>query len=385
VTASNTMPDSTETLAYLKHTGWQPVSRTRVAEYWTHPGHDELEVLVPLIRTASDYEKRFRLLTGDLARFEQRETQRVHEDISLVFDDVTQLRAHGTETDGSIPLQSGISVFNSATKLIIAAASATLRRQSYIRRTSARAREHASRVRLGHTRRGSYIVPIISKAARPPEYALDTETLPIDPEIEDSLFDRRVVVTLSRALGTLQVLAVTRDSMPRPSEVTDAVGEGVSYELCKGITDVLAPRELDEIDIDFKWALGAAKPLAPVEALSFPAAALEPLNQIASQLKTMPQERQDIIFGVVEDLHDSESEPDTVIGIRALVDSRVRIVWVTLDKASYRLALRCHENRQRVVVRGTLRTPHNRRATMSPTYFGPEDTLDTSEPANALP
>lgn len=376
MTAHDTTPDSAETLAYLKHTGWRPVNRTRVAEYWTHPGHNELEVLVPLIRTASDYEKRFRLLASDLAHFEQREPQRIHEDISLVFDDVTQLRAHGVETDGSIPLQSGISVFNSAKKLIVAAASATLRRQSYIKRTPPRARDHASRVRLGHTRRGSYIVPIISKA-RPPEYAQDAETMPINPQIEESLFDRRVMVTLSRALGTLQELAVTRGSMPRPSEVTSAVGEGVSYELCKAVADILAPRELDEIDIDFKWALGAPKPAAPVEALSFPAAALAPLNEIAGRLKTMPQEREDIIFGVIEDLHDSEAEPDTVIGVRALVDNRVRVVLVTLDKRSYRIALRCHENRQRVVVRGTLRTPHNRQATMTPTYFGPEDTLDS--------
>ena len=231
-------------------------------------------------------------------------------------------------------------------------------------------------MRLGHTRRGSYIVPIISKA-RPPDYQPDAGMIPIDPEIEESLFDRRVVVTLSRALGTLQELAVVRGSAPRPSEVTDAVGEGVSYELCKAITDVLVPRELDEVDVEFQWALGAGRPVAPVEAVSFPAEALGPLSEIAGRLKTMPQERQDVIFGVVEDLHDSESEPDTVIGIRALVDSRVRMVWVTLDKQSYRVALRCHANRQRVVVRGTLRTPPNRRATMTPTYFGPEGTIDS--------
>jgi hypothetical protein len=45
----------------------------------------------------------------------------------------------------------------------------------------------------------------------------------------------------------------------------------------------------------------------------------------------MPQEREDIIFGVIKNLHDNEAEPDTVIGVRALVDNRVRVVLVTLE------------------------------------------------------
>lgn len=157
----------------------------------------------------------------------------------------------------------------------------------------------------------------------------------------------------------------------------------VSVELCKAVADELAPGELDEIDVDFRWAIGAARPVAPVGALSFPAEVLEPISEIAGRLKTMPRERQDIVYGVIEDLHDSEAEPDTVIGIRALVDNRVRAVWVNLEAVLPPRAQVPRQPAARRRPRHAAHPPHNRRATMTSTYFGAEDTLDTFEPPNS--
>ncbi|MBR7824682.1 hypothetical protein KDK95_00050 [Actinospica sp. MGRD01-02] len=380
MSAPTVIPGSGEVLAYLRHTGWAQSGRTRVAEFWTRPDSEDFELLVPLIQSASDYEKRIRLLADDLAQIEHRDPAHIQQDIAHVYDDVTDLRALGSDTDDSIPLQAGINIFNSARRLVVAAASATLRRQSHIGRSvQARARQHADRVRLGHTKRGSYIVPIISRA-RPPELDPRADTPPVSAEIEESLFDRRVMVTMSRALGTLADMAVSRETMPRPAEVTEAVGQGLSYELCKAVVDVLSPGELDALDVTFNWARAASPPINPTGTLVFPSESVRPLDEIATQLRTLPREREDIIFGVVQDLHDAEDEPDTTIGVKTLVERRVRTVWITLDKASYRIALQCHTNKQRVVARGVLRTPPGRRATLIPSYFGPEDTLISALP-----
>jgi hypothetical protein len=90
----------------------------------------------------------------------------------------------------------------------------------------------------------------------------------------------------------------------------------------------------------------------------------------------MPQEREDIIFGVVKNLHDNEAEPDTVIGVRALVDNRVRVVLVTLEAVIPHRTQMPRESATRHSARNTARSIQPQ-ATMTPTYFGLEDTLDS--------
>lgn len=125
-------------------------------------------VLVPMKPGAPDFAKRARILIQDLARVGSEDVQTVHDAIATVYNDVTDLRAsHPSMSDGSIPLESGYELFVSARRLRVASAAATIRRQGHFRNFPTRARDQAREVRLGQTRRGSYIVPIISQARSP--------------------------------------------------------------------------------------------------------------------------------------------------------------------------------------------------------------------------
>jgi hypothetical protein len=364
-----------EISGYLGSTGWQLTTRSRVGELWSHPGFGDFEVLVPLIETASDYEKRLRILVTDLSDLENQPEGRVREGIRYVYSDVTDLKAQSPNIDDTISLQAGYDLFISAKKLVVAAAAATIRRQGhFLRSIPLKARAHAEHVRLGHTRRGSYIVPIIS-AARAPKPLEADEELTLDIPVEESLFDRRVTVTLAQALGALEELAVRRETVPSKSAVIDAISEGLSYELCAAVREMLRANLVDEVAVNFNWARATHKPTGVLDSMEFPYAAIEVVDRIASALKTAPREREHIVFGVIEDLHDSEDEPDARIGVKAVIDSRPRIIWMDLDKTTYRIALRCHENRQRVIARGILRTPTGREATMDVHYFGPDNAL----------
>ncbi|MFI6321612.1 hypothetical protein ACIBG8_29035 [Nonomuraea sp. NPDC050556] len=366
-----------ELATYLQLHGWRPTQGGRLAQLWAHPHHEDSSILLPLIEGASDYGKRVRLLINDLAAQEDRDPREIQTDISLVFFDVTNLRAaHPELIDDSIPLQAGYQLFQSARKLMIAAAAATLRRQGHFGRSlPLQARDHARHVRLGHTRRGSYILPVISRAR--PSSPIPNEQEHLDMDVEESLFDRRVLGTLSGALQVLEDMTVRTERLPSKSEVADAVGVGVSRELCQAIGAVMATDAVSELDITFNWSPTVPPPRGATREVVFPKESSDTVEYVAEQLKTFRREREHLLFGLITDLHHSADEEALGgrVGMETVVDRRRRSVWFNLDEESYQLAVRCHGDRTRVMVRGVLRAPAGQQATMDVSEFGPDSSL----------
>jgi hypothetical protein len=377
-----TAPDfgPSEIRSYLRVSGWTPVDGGPLAELWSLPGLPDEVVLVPLKPGAPDFTKRVHILLNDLARVETQGVRTVHDAIATVYNDVTDLRAaHPSMSDGSIPLEAGYELFVSAKRLRVASAAATIRRQGHFRNLPTRAREQAREVRLGQTRRGSYIVPIISQARSPIEvYAPGQNS--IDADIEEILFDRRVTATMSRALGVLEEMA-TGDREPTPSEINDSVGEGVSYELCQALAKVVNTDSVNTLDVSFNWSRVAAAPSGAPQRVEFNHEAIETVDKVARQLKTQTYTRQHLIYGVVTDLSRQPDDEDGRVGVRTLLQRRNRVVWMHLPPAVYHLAVRCHDEGIPVRVQGVLTSPPGGHATMGVSDFAPDPSLPLSEAA----
>ncbi|MFG2694785.1 hypothetical protein [Kitasatospora sp. NPDC048407] len=367
-----------EIRSYLKVGGWTRMDGGELAELWTLPGLADEVVLVPLRPNAPDFAKRTHILLNDLARVEAQDARAVQDAIATVYHDVTDLRAsHPSLTDGSIPLEAGYELFVSAKRLRVAAAAATIRRQGHFRNFPPRAREQAREVRLGQTRRGSYIVPIISQARSPLEVYTPGQT-DIDVGIEEVLFDRRVTATMSRALGVLEEMA-TAIREPTPSEITDCVGEGVSYELCQALAKVVNAGSVDTLDISFNWSRVAAPPSGAPPRVEFNHEAIEIIDRVSTQLKTRTYTRQHVIYGVVTDLSRQPDDEDGRVGVRTLIQRRNRIVWMHLPPALYHVAVRCHDEGIPVRIQGELTSPPGGHATMDVKGFGPDPSLPLSQ------
>ncbi|MEU0693719.1 hypothetical protein ABZ349_06980 [Streptomyces niveus] len=363
-----------EIRSYLKVTGWAPVSGGDVAELWSLPGPADEVVLVPMKPGAPDFAKRSRILVQDLARVEFAETQTVHDAIATIYNDVTDLRAsHPSMSDGSIPLQSGYELFVSAKRLRVASAAATIRRQGHFRNFPTRARDQARDVRLGQTRRGSYIVPIISQA-RSPEDVYSPGQDHIDVQIEETLFDRRVTATMSRALGVLEDMA-SADHEPTPSEINDSIGEGVSYELCQALAKVVSTESVSALDVAFNWSRVAAPPPGTPAHVEFNRDAIEIVDLVSEQLKTRTYTREHLIYGVVTDLSRHPDDDTGRVGVQTLIQRRSRTVWMDLPDGEYHTAVHCHDAGIPVRVRGTLTSPPGGIARMKVTDFGPDPSL----------
>ncbi|MEU5213233.1 hypothetical protein [Streptomyces sp. NPDC020742] len=367
-----------EIRSYLKVTGWSPVSGGPLAELWSLPGPAEEVVLVPMKPGAPDFDKRSRILVEDLARIESRTVHAVHSAIATIYHDVTDLRAsHPSLSDGSIPLEAGYELFLSARRLRVASAAAAIRRQGHFRNFPTRARDQAREVRLGQTRRGSYIVPIISQA-RSPEDVYAPQQEHIDIQVEETLFDRRVTATMSRALGVLEEMA-SAEREPTPSEIADSVGEGVSYELCQALSKVVKSDSVAALDITFNWSQVAAPPPGSSPRVEFNEAAINIVNRVSNHLKTQLYTHEHIIYGVITDLSRRPEDETGRVGIETLIKRRRRTVWIDLPDRNYHQAVRCHDLGVPVRVRGVLSSPPGGHATMEVSEFGPDPSLGTNE------
>ncbi|MFE1289126.1 hypothetical protein [Streptomyces sp. NPDC058751] len=360
-----------EVESYLRHSGWRRSLAGPLAEMW-HPQHDEnLTVLVPKKSDAPDFSKSLKLLTAEVSRLENRPEADIRLEISRQFVDVTDLRAEDSEiADGTIPLTSGIGLFNSAHRLMVSAAAAALQRQSYYGNSMPRAAyKHARRLRLGQTRPGSYIVPVISSAKFGALVTTGFDGPRLEAGADDSYFERRMLTTLSRALETLSGLTVESGRVPAKSDVLDAVDEGVSSELCAAVLDVIGKGDVAVFDVTFNWAPNSSAPSDVPEKIAFPGEAARLIEQIEGDLKEANAPAERVLYGVIRRLSLKKNETAGHVALETVLEGKSRIVNFELPLDVYRRAAQYHGERRPVIVRGILDATPGRRAIMKVKAF----------------
>jgi hypothetical protein len=362
-----------EVREYLSRNNWNRAAAGDVAELWNHSEYPGFRMIVPLIESAPDFGKRLGLLTAELANLEDRPKDDITFDVATMFFDVINAEAkHSWLIRDSIPVDAGQRLFSAAYKLMEAAAGATIRRQGHFgHQMPTRARDHTKhRLRLGHTRRGSYILPILSLASPALPVVVEDEPT-LDMAVEFSLFDRRVVATLSDALNALTAMVVNSPVEPTESEILDSIQAGVSYEFCQAIENVTAISTVESFDVAMKWAPSTAPPANAIDVVAFPREASPIINRIADRLRDAPEIREDVIYGIVKKLERSDDSTELGTGragVETIIDRKRHIIWMDLDESAHRVAVQCYEEGKRVRIRGVL-AGRKGRYTMQPISF----------------
>ncbi|MFE2730924.1 hypothetical protein [Streptomyces sp. NPDC059349] len=368
-----------ELASYLSRSGWVRARSGAIAELWQARDDIGSSVLVPRFSQAEDFRKTVEILTAEVARLERRAPEEVIRDISRQFLDVTDLRAQDDDiNEGTISLQAGLGLFNAANHLMVSAAAATIHRQGYYGTSIPKAAHaHARRLRLGQTRPGSYVLPVISSArfGSTPRYEDGIPRLQV--ESEDSYFDRRVLATLSRSLETLAEITMRRDRTPTRSDILDAVDEGVSSELCAAVLDVIGKGKVDVFDIAFNWAPASPVPEDLTRRIVFSSENAEILTGVRDELKESDEPSESVLYGVIRRMSLKANEESGHVTLETVIGGRKRSVGFDLDLLTYRRAARYHGERRRVVVTGILDAPSGRPAKMQVSTFGPDRSIVT--------
>lgn len=373
-----------EMSSYLHRSGWVRSEAGRVAELWRPNGDDDsqdVNLLVPKIPSAPDFDARVSYLIEDLQAYEQRPTDVIRDEISRQFVDVTNVKADHTFDSSVFLLDASQKLFTSAKKIVIAAAAATLRRRGYFgHAVPHKAREQARSVLVGHTRPGSYVVPVISRA-QIPDVTWDDNAPRLVEKVEQASFDRRMVVTLAKSLDVLHQLAVVQENEPSNREVHDGVGEGLSYELCNGVVQSLRDPAVREFKVAFEWAPAVAQPSGIASHTDFPSDCLDRIQRVARGLRRDTEDRARVVYGWVEVLSSRAEDVGGTVRVHGMVEGRHRIVRMSLDQEDYDKAMASHK-KVPVIARGDLHLEEGKLATMDVRSFELEATLPGTSPNN---
>ena len=306
-TPSNDVALGDRVRRYLRRTGWEPGETGPVGALWRR---GEFVVAVP--RELAQGTVEWRATLERVAGAEGRVATDVALDLELELVDVAQLRAaNDIVIRGSIPLAAGVSLVSSAWSMLRASATTSQRLRPQIGGNFSKVGDEiVEEARLGHTREGSYVIPVLMRLDeapptppdQPPILGLDAESAAGEPP------QRRVMRTFAQALGAVERVIVTPERSPTAEDLNALVYAGGSRELLTAVHRVLSEQAVGEFSASFSWA-GAipASEQVPRE-VTLPSEAAHRIDLAARALRQTRVSRGETLTGLVVQLRDDPKE-----------------------------------------------------------------------------
>ena len=357
-----------EVRAYLVDTGWKEMRLLAGrGSFWRHPIDDSCELPLPYDRSVGDFAERMRDTVEVLAKVEDRSPLGVLQDLERAGYDVIRVRLVSTEIeDGSVPLERGVELMESARNAVYAsalAASARPPKPYYYSRPPKTVSDFMEGVRLGQTERGSYVVAIETPVA--PELHEQTDTTP-EP------FGRKVTRTLT---GTLQLLLEVANR-GNAKDIERSVSSGVSANLCSAVADALRlAGSKGEVEIRVSWARTRRVSDSTPGKISFPSYLGGVIGEAAGLLRSISEIEGFELEGTVYQLRQ-----DTEAIILGLVDGRYRKVRLTFPPEFRKELIRGYDQRSILRCVGELRQAGKTSELLNARSFSIEETDEGTLP-----
>lgn len=338
--------------SYLRLHGWKQVDvePDRFAT-WIKPNavRGDFEVLLPLANTFRDFPQRVRELLETLRAEEQRPAEEIVEDLTSPHADVVRARlAPDGSLDGTLPLDSGAGVFQQMRDLMLAAACAAWAPRSvFAKRKSEKAMQFIRDARIGQTRRGSYVVTVLSPV--PP--ALTTNGRLFDDEAEP--FSRKATRTLATALNATVRGVEQAAATGKLDALSLAVESGVSANLCDAILGMNRSAGDEGIEFSFSWAASREAPTNLPSKQRLSRDAMPYLDEVSRCFRQTAEIEDVEVLGLVQKLErlDGDTGKATIVGT---VDGDRRTVHAELTGEDHSLAIRAYEDRLPIACNGEL-------------------------------
>lgn len=268
---------------YLSRSGWKPNRPPGPAgNLWDHPEHS-YSVAVPTEVKEGSLD--WRSVTERLAAAEHTTAQQIATNVMLMSTDVANLRAaNDIIIQDTIPYEAGMTMMQGAWRMFRTCATTSMRPRAQIRsHYDKRADEIANGARMAHTRRGSFIIPLLLPVSEPVQLEQGlVDVAPPEP------VERRVMRTFAEALNTINEVVVQPGREMRPSDMAELVFSGVSAEFASSLHRVLKEEAVAEFSATFEWAPAAG--LAPngPATIAIPSAAAPLISSVVDTLRKAP-------------------------------------------------------------------------------------------------
>ena len=332
--------------AFARGEGW-----TRIEAYGMHAdvyaGANRPEIIIPRTDRLGDYAAAISKLIDVFSQVIERDELATYRDLIGADRDVVRVRAFGGDDDGSILLDAGVKIVSQAREMLLAAACAVRTPQPLYRAGANReAAEYMSRVKLGQTEHGSFVVTLLAPV--PPELQpqLDPEWADIDDEPVERQVTRRLMTALEASRNAAE-LALSGNE----AAFEQAVASGVSANLCEAVASLI--EQSNGLEISLTWARTRPAPEAHRK-VEFSSSDAQILKEAARTFRLKQPKEAVTLFGTVHKLKREQDEVKGLVTLKAMVDDKLQSVSAILDQTNYSIAVSAHEARLPVIVTGDL-------------------------------
>lgn len=345
--------------AYARASGW-----TKAEPFGDHSDvyarRGSPEIILPRHQRLGDYASVVQRLIQVFAEVADTTQIALYRDLATADRDVVRVRAPDGD-NGSVTLGDGAGLVQGAREMLLAAACSLGTPQPFYRAgANKEATDFLSRVRLGQTEHGSFIITLLGPVVPPPIQ----RQLPLGPDegTEDDPIDRRITTRFVDALNAVRKAA--EDTLVGHADAFwKAVPHGVSANLCQGLVKTMEPFRL--VDITLTWA--RTRPMPRVrDVVRFAESDVPVLRQAISSFSSGEPQRDAILVGFVRILSRDESELDGTVKLWTWVGGKNRSVSSVLEQRDYEIALEAHREHAAVVLRGDLERSGQRFRLLNP-------------------
>jgi hypothetical protein len=381
--------------SYLLRHGWNAGSAGQYGELWSRfdtegwsgdPSVETVRIAVPyrLERLSREYQA----FIARLEESEQRAGETIAQDLENEFLDIQEYRISNTvENEDSAPLTTASTVLVAAKKLLRAASTTSRRPMPSIgSRFSRSADAVANRARLSHTRRGSYILPVVMPIERGP--VLQHQILDRATEVEIETDERRVTRTLASALAALDSIGVRPEQQLGTDGLIRLIESGVSRELVGAVRSIASDAGVHAFETTFGWAPGIGIPGGLPTRIFIPDEAVPLLERIETQLREVEPRPQESVSGQIVEIRHAPDDPAGEIAIWTARGSRTVEVRIRTKASLINEAADWFKAGRAVLARGAIIAAPGRPLLMpNPTLVAPLDVmyLETFHPRELRP
>lgn len=332
---------------YLKTHGWTPMNKGSSGELWQYA--EGPVVAVPWEITTDDLQ--WKGLIERIARPINANFDSVSSAIEHAYIDVTDFRAaDDVLIEGSIPLEAGYSLTSTARTIFRASATTSRGARSRIGGNYSKPAERiVEKARFAHTKKGSYILPML----------VPVEDLTAANASDPSLFtaeheseERRATRTMAQALTAVQTLVVEPAREPSRGTVDDLVISGVSREMMTALHNVVTVEAVSEFSAEFFWAGALSTNETLPKSITVPSGSSELLKMAAEKMRPTREKKTESFTGPIVQLRDEDVLTFGEVNIQTVRKGRDCEIAVVLHDDDLRNSHHWFGTKETLVVEG---------------------------------
>lgn len=318
-------------------------------------------ILIPKDKDLADYCHIIKSAISRISEIEDRTQLSVYTDIKNMGFDIIRVSSKSSSTsNGTILLEKNVDLISNAQDMLLAVAcSAATGKSSYTSRKPQDAESFIKKIRMGQTEHGSYVLTILSPVA--PDLVPSQIPLPLpDSSFEEEQYDLRVVPLLSTALSVIPQIAEAASANSSAEPFIENASKGITSNLCDAIVGMYETTDDDgSISVSINFSKNRKHPYS-FFSQKFDSTFIPILKSASQYIKQSQPEPDQIVRGIITDLHRSENDNRGRITIFDTYGKRPRAVSLSLPDDQYEKFTTVHTERKVIEVEGCIKKEKNR-------------------------